>query len=228
VSRTSRSVPVDPATRRRWSASRTRLTAVGLVLVAGFALSGCSESKAGAAATVGGDRIEISTLNAKVNHLEQAYEQRNASLAGTTAQLNANQAGLVQMIYSRIVDEAAARIGVSTNATQVLAARRQVEAQLGGPEALQNKFLQNMVLPDEIDDVLRSSLLRQGIAKARGINPAAPDAPEQIDAYLTEVANSMKIKLNPRYGAWDPATLSTKPAVYGWLSDSPTAVPAGV
>ncbi|MFF7246544.1 SurA N-terminal domain-containing protein [Embleya sp. NPDC008237] len=218
MSRTSRSVPVDSAHRRRRSAARTRVAALGLVLVTGFALAGCSDSKAGAAATVGGDRIEISTLNAKVDKLEQAFTRNNLSLAGTSAQLEANQAELVQLISRRVVDEAARRNHVALNATQVLQARRALETRLGSPEALQVRLLQTGVLPGEVDEFVRTEALKREIAKARGIQLDSAEAQAQLNGYLSDVASSMKITVNPRYGAWDSAKLSTTPATYSWLA----------
>lgn len=225
MSRTSRSVPVDSAHRRRRPAARARVAALGLVLVTGFALSGCSESKAGAAAVVAGDRIEISTLNAKVDKLEQAFSRNNLSLAGTSAQLEANQAELVQLISRRVVDEAARRNHITLNATQVLAARRTLEARFPSPEALQVRLLQTGVLPGEVDDFVRTEALKPEIAKARGIQLGSADAQDQLEAYLSDVASSMKITVNPRYGTWDSAKLTTAAATYSWLA--PGTQPAG-
>ncbi|WP_406283244.1 SurA N-terminal domain-containing protein [Embleya sp. NBC_00896] len=225
MSRTSRSVPVDSAFRRRRPAARARVAAVGLVLVAGFALSGCSESRAGAAAMVAGDRIEISTLNAKVDKLEQAFTDRDLALAGTAAQLEANQAELVQMIQRRVVDEAARRNNITINATQVLQARRTLEQQFDNPAELEARLLQTGVLPGEIDDFVRTEALKPEIAKARGIDISAPGAREKLNRYLGEVAGWMKITVNPRYGTWDAAKLTTVASEYSWLA--PGTTPAG-
>ncbi|MGC0422599.1 SurA N-terminal domain-containing protein [Embleya sp. AB8] len=218
MSRTSRSVPVDPAHRPRRAASRARVVAVGLVLVTGLALSGCSESKAGAAAMVGGDRIEISTLNAKVAKLEQAFTAQHLPLAGSGAQLEANQAELVQLIQRRVVDEAARRNHISVTATQVLQARRTLEGRFGSPQALQNRLLQTGVLPGEVDDFVRTEALKPEIAKARGIDLGSADAQARLNQYLGDVASSMKIQVNPRYGTWDSAKLTTTAATYSWLA----------
>ncbi|WP_439676454.1 SurA N-terminal domain-containing protein [Embleya sp. MST-111070] len=218
MSRTSRSVPVDSAHRRRRAASRARVAAVGLVLVTGFALSGCSESKAGAAAMVGGERIEISTLNAKVDKLEQAFSRQNLPLNGTSAQLEANQAELVQLISRRVIAEAAGRNHVALNATQVLQARRTLEARLGGPQNLEARLVRIGVLPAEVDDFVRTEALKGEIARVRGIDLGTADGQAQLDAYLGDVAASMKIKVNPRYGTWDSAKLTTTAATYSWLA----------
>ncbi|MEU0933324.1 MULTISPECIES: SurA N-terminal domain-containing protein [unclassified Embleya] len=201
------------------------MAAVGLVLVTGFALAGCSESKAGAAAVVGKDRIEISTLNAKVDKLEQAFSRQNLPLAGANAQLEANQAELVQLIQRRVVDEAARRNHSTVNATQVLQARRSLEKRLGSPEALQVRLLQTGVLPGEVDDFIRTEALKSEIAKARGITLGTAEGQEQLNAYLSDVASSMKITVNPRYGSWNSAKLTTTPAAYSWLA--PGTQPAG-
>jgi len=167
---------------------------------------------------IDGHRIEVSTLNSKVDRLEQAFTRENFTLSGTAARLEANQAELVQMIRNRVVDEAARRNNVGATATQVLAERRTLEGRYGGPEALASQLLQSGILPGDVDEFVRSAVLKREIARVRGVDVNAPGSADELNAYLTSVADSMKITVNPRYGTWDSNSLATVADEYPWLA----------
>lgn len=203
---------------RGWSSRAGRAIAVAAMIGSGLALTGCSQSHTGAAAVVDGDRIEVSTLNNKVDKLEQAFTRENFSLTGTAPRLDANQAELVQMIRNRVVDEAARRNHVDVTATRILEERRRLEARFGDPAALRSQLLQSGILPGDIDDAMRAAVLKSEIAQARGMDVNAAGSADELDAYLATVADSMDISVNPRYGSWDSSRLATVADEYPWLA----------
>ncbi|MDI2126733.1 SurA N-terminal domain-containing protein [Yinghuangia seranimata] len=192
MSRTSRSVPALAL----------------LAVLSSVALTGCSDSKSGAAAVVGGDRIEISSLNQRV---KQAADVRASVGEKPVPGVEASQQELSLMIDERVTAEAARRAGISATQTEVTNAEHAYEAANQVPVKL--VAAHNGIPDDRIDAVFRMIVLKQKLEKA---NPG-----KSLNKLLADTADSLKVTVNPRYGKdWVPNDVGGQisPTDYAWLT----------
>jgi hypothetical protein len=197
VSRTSRSVP----------------TLALAALLAGFALTGCADSKSGAAAVVGGDRIEISSLNASVEQVADAREKFGIQ---QVSGVEDSRAQLARMIEERVTAVAAKRAGITVTGTDI-ADRKRFLAEQNPGVSLVDMAAREGIPADEIDRILTTGLQQNKLVLAQSAKEGKQPSAEMLDRILSETAASLKITVNPRYGsAWTPGALS--PTRYDWLT----------
>ncbi|MCF2529770.1 hypothetical protein [Yinghuangia soli] len=201
MSRTSRSVP----------------TLALAALLAGFALTGCADSKSGAAAVVDGDRIEISSLNARV---EQAADTREKAGGQQVPGVDATRAQLAYMLEERVTKEAADRAGITATATDVVDWKRVWTVQNRGA-SLTDVAARSGIAGDQLDRLVATEVLQDKLV----LQQAAKEGKVPTDAMLTRIlsdtAATLKITVNPRYGSsWSPTDEggALSPTQYAWLT----------
>lgn len=181
--------------------SRVFAAAPAAALAAGL-LAGCTPGQVGVAASVGDDRLSVSALQDRTNALlkEVGAEQQLSGIAQNLA--------LSFFVSSRVVEEAAAAQGVAVTAGEVA----QASAAIRGSEQAQDIIggaVNRGVPPSDLDSFVRDALLRERIGAA-----------EPLEEALTRAAESADVAVSPRYGTFDPATLTVTPRVGGGLSRS--------
>ncbi|KIF69553.1 lipoprotein [Streptomyces sp. AcH 505] len=198
---------------------RTALSISVVLLAAAPLLTACgSDSHPGAAAVVGGKRIEVSTLQAQVAAVRKAQEAspQSAELIKNSGQLNQNK--LNGMIFDRILLQAASDEGVSASRREIQTARQQAEAQSGGAKAFESVLLQQGALtPDQIDDAVRRDVLLAKVATAVGGDTTTPQGQQKVLALLAKTSKSMHVDVNPRYGTWDNTKISLGQSTTPWI-----------
>jgi hypothetical protein len=205
--------------RRRTSALSVSAAAALLATVP--LLSGCSTgSHPGAAAVVGGHRISLAEVQAQVETVRDAQraEPNSDDLIARSSSLTRETVNF--LVYLEVVERAAAENDVEVSRREVQQARDEAERSLGGAEALRDSALMpgsGMPLAGEqIDLVLRNNLLIQGLAEAIG---AGPDTAGQqlLGEELAQTARDIGVEVNPRYGDWDPESVSLVDSEMPWL-----------
>ncbi|MEU0758858.1 SurA N-terminal domain-containing protein [Streptomyces microflavus] len=184
---------------------RTALAVTAATLLAAPLLAACgNEAHPGAAAVVGGERIEVSAVQAQAADVRTAQESspEAAQLVNKSGQLN--RAKLHGLIFGRILDRAAEDAGVTVNRKEIQEARTASRAQAGGEEQLRAMMLQQRwVAPDQIDGDMRQEVLLPKLAKALGADLSTPAGQQVVGEALTKASKQLKIDVNPRFGAWD-------------------------
>ncbi|TLQ45477.1 SurA N-terminal domain-containing protein [Streptomyces marianii] len=211
---------------------RTALALSAALVAAAPLLAACgTEAHPGAAAVVGGDRIEVSTLQAEVRDVRAAQEAspEAAQLIKNTGQLN--RAKLHGMIFDRILEHAAEKNGVTASRKDVQDARASLAQQSGGEEQLAAMLLQQRgVAPDRIDQAVREEVLLTGLARALGADLGTPEGQQKVGAALTAASKELDIDVNPRYGAWDDTKIQLGDYKAPWIiqvTKQPEAIQAG-
>lgn len=189
-------------------------------------LSGCGSSpvRAGAAAVVGQDRITTQQFTQQV---DQGLADPGAS------QLAADRVGYQRTLLGRIIDaqvleQAAKDRGVTVTPGQVDAQYSRLEQANGGPDGLLAAAGAQGYSPAEVRRQARLAALQQAL-----VAKLAPGAsPQQANAAITDLArrtaDRLHIKVNPRYGTWDPQQLTVVEATpSGNREVSSPAAPAG-
>ncbi|MFD8670362.1 SurA N-terminal domain-containing protein [Streptomyces microflavus] len=184
---------------------RTALAVTAATLLAAPLLAACgNEAHPGAAAVVGGERIEVSAVQAQAADVRTAQESspEAAQLVNKSGQLN--RAKLHGLIFGRILDKAAEDAGVTVNRKEIQEARTASRAQAGGEEQLRAMMLQQRwVAPGQIDGDMRQEVLLPKLAKALGADLGTPAGQQVVGEALTKASKQLKIDVNPRFGAWD-------------------------
>ncbi len=184
---------------------RTALTVLAATLVAAPLLSACgNQAHPGAAAVVGGERIEVSAVQERAAEVRAAQESspQAAQLVNRSGQLN--RAKLHGLIFGRILDRAAEDAGVTVSRKEIQEMRRAGLAQQGGEEQFEAMMLQQRwVAPDQIDADMRQEVQLPKLARALGADLGTPAGQEVVGEALTKASKALDIDVNPRFGTWD-------------------------
>ncbi|MFD7526719.1 MULTISPECIES: SurA N-terminal domain-containing protein [unclassified Streptomyces] len=206
---------------------RTALTVSAALLAGAPLLTACgSEAHPGAAAVVGGDRIEVSTLQGQVAAVREAQRDSKdaAQLIDKSGQLS--RAKLHGLIFDRVLDRAAKDAGVSVSRNEIQQMRRAAAAQSGGEERLRTAMLQqSWVAPDQIDAVLREQVQLTKLAQALGADLQQPAGQQAVGEALGKASKALRVDVNPRYGSWDNKQTQLADYKAPWIN--PVTKPAG-
>lgn len=198
---------------------RTALTVSAALLVAAPLLAACgSEAHPGAAAVVGGQRIEVSTVQAKVKDVRAAQQRspQAEQLIKDSGQLS--RAKLYDLIVDRVVQKAADDAGIKVSRKDIQDGRAALVQQAGGEEQLAAMYLQQRgVAPDQVNDVVRRDILVSKLATALGATNS-PEGQQKLNDAFTAAAESLDIDVNPRFGAWDDQKLELGSYKAPWIT----------
>ncbi|WP_306326168.1 SurA N-terminal domain-containing protein [Streptomyces venezuelae] len=210
---------------------RTALTVSAALLAGAPLLTACgSDAHPGAAAVVGGERIDVSSLQAEVADVRAAQERspQAAQLVQATGDLPRRK--LNGMIFDRVVDKVAADNGVTATRAELQQTRTAFVRESGGEDRLATVLLQEQgVAPGQIEDVVRRNVLMNKIAAKLGVTDS-PEGQKKLTDVFSAASKALAIDVNPRYGAWDDAQVRLADTTEPWLrqlSQDPAAVPAG-
>ncbi|MFB7516420.1 SurA N-terminal domain-containing protein [Streptomyces sp. NPDC056144] len=210
---------------------RIALSVSAALLAAAPLLTACgSDAHPGAAAVVGGERIEVSTLQAQVKEAREAQQAspQAAQLLQTSGDLSRRK--LNGLIFDRVVAAVAEQNGVGVTRAELQQTREAFVRQSGGEDRLAAGLLQEQgVAPDQIDAVVRRNVLMNKIAEKLGITES-PEGQKKLTDVFVAASKSLDIDVNPRFGAWDDTQVQLATATSPWLrqiSQDQGASPAG-
>lgn len=201
---------------------RTALSVSAALIAAAPLLAACgNEAHPGAAAVVGGQRIEVSALQSEVKDVRAA--QRNSpeatQLIKNTGQLS--RAKLHGMIFDRILDAAADDAGVTVSRKEVQEGRSALAAQSGGEEQWSAMMLQQRgIAPGQLNGAVREQVQLAKLAQALGADLQTPQGQQKVGDALAAASKELDIDVNPRYGAWDDAKIQLGDYKAPWIAQS--------
>jgi hypothetical protein len=194
---------------------RTALSVSVALLAAGPLLAACgSTAHPGAAAVVGGQRIEVSALQAEVKDVRTAQEKspQSAQLIKDSGQLG--KVKLSNMIFDRVLARAAEQAGVSVSRKEIEAARAAMVQQAGGEDQLREQALTNGGLaPNQIDAYVQRQVTEQKLAAAIGARTQQDLLPA-----LVKASKALDVDVNPRYGTWNASQIQLADYQAPWLA----------
>lgn len=198
---------------------RTALILSAALLCAAPLIAACgSDAHPGAAAIVGGERIEVATVQAQVkdSRTAQAKSAQAAQLIKESGQLG--RAKLYYLIVDKVVQRAADDAGVKVSRKEIQDSRAALEKQVGGEEKVAAMYLQQRgAAPGEVDGVVRRDLLVNKIAMALGAGNN-PEGQQKLNQAYTAAAKALHIEVNPRYGAWNDQKLELGDYKAPWIT----------
>ncbi|MEU3354951.1 SurA N-terminal domain-containing protein [Streptomyces sp. NPDC037389] len=189
---------------------RTALSVSAAGLLAVPLLTGCgSTPHPGAAAVVGKDRITVAQLQNQVEDVRKAQRsspQGRQLLAGSA---RLSQDTLVRLIQYRVIEAAGRDNGVDVTRRELQERREEVEKLLGGPTAVDSRFLAAGIAPDQVDQELSAGLVRAKLEKKLGQARAVDE--------LMKTSEALRVDVNPRYGTWDAKRGTARTVQEPWL-----------
>jgi hypothetical protein len=216
----------------RWTASRYAAVAVA-GLVGAAALSGCGQTRLGAAALYGNQRISSSKLAAEVANLNIGYEKYQGRIQVGYTKAQMPQQVLTWLLRFAAFDQIAASRGIKVTPAQVqreLATLTAEVAQSG--ETLPEAAVAAGLPPDQISELgtwfaIETELRNQ---LDNGATPKSAAASNALTAKVIHLqclaAKNMNIKVNPQYGVFDFAQLGVVPAPSALSASSPGPSPS--
>ncbi|MFF0741028.1 SurA N-terminal domain-containing protein [Streptomyces sp. NPDC004111] len=188
---------------RRTRTRTTLLLSAGLLAAAPLLTACGSDAHPGAAALVGGERIEVSTLQGQVRDVRaaQAKTPQGAQLVSNTGQLG--RAKLHGIIFAKVVERAAQDAGLTVTRKEIQDARAAAAGYEGGEDKVAAKLLGQGYAPDQIDQALRQEILLGKLAAANQADLASPQGQQKVTEVLAKASKALKIDVNPRFGAWN-------------------------
>lgn len=177
-------------------------------------LSGCSQVDS--AATVGETEIKLTELQTQVDTIIAERKDVDTSQMQLETGADLTRSQLSYMISNIIIEEVAKTEKIQITTSDLEAYKVEIFASIGGEENLPN-ILVNAAIPSSgLEAVLKRDLVLRKLSEretATGLDSAAVN--EKIQGLVTGMASKLKVTVNPRYGTWDPTTLTiaaTEPA----------------
>jgi hypothetical protein len=178
-----------------------RVGAVSALLVVLPLATGC-QGRVGAAALVGAGEIKTATLS--------AVTQRSfAAAAGSGNAVPDNQQAEVQrnvlnlLVQVDLLREIAGRQNVSVSAADIATERAAEAQQAGGDAELIKASAQGGLSATDLPLVIERKVLITKLQSKFGTTDTTVFTKD-----LTGAAAKIKVTINPRFGAWDPKTLT--------------------
>ncbi|MFJ9681151.1 SurA N-terminal domain-containing protein [Streptomyces sp. NPDC101194] len=208
---------------------RTALVVSAALLAGAPLLTACgSRAHPGAAALVGGDRIEVSTLQGQVAAVREAQRDSKDASQQIDKSGQLSRAKLHGMIFDRVLDRAARDAGVTVSRNEIQQMRRAAATQSGGEAQLRTAMLQqSWVAPDQIDAVLREQVQLTKLAQALGADLQQPEGQKAVGDALSKASKALKVDVNPRYGAWDDKQTQLADYKAPWITQVTRPADAG-
>ncbi|MFC9942316.1 SurA N-terminal domain-containing protein [Streptomyces pratensis] len=199
---------------------RTALALSAATLLAAPLLTACgSEAHPGAAAVVGGDRIDVATVQSQAADVRSAQQESEQAEEAVTKSGQLIRAKLSGLILGKVLDRAAEDAGVSVSRKEVQQIRSAFAEQSGGDEGLRTRMLdQSWVAPGQIEETLRTEVQLQKLAQALGVDLQSPEGMQAVGEALTEASKALHIDVNPRYGSWDNQKVQLSTYKAPWIN----------
>jgi len=192
----------------------------GLIVVS--LLTGCSEMNSGV--TVGKKEIKASEIQKSVDEVLVARKNIDTSQMELVEgpELLRNQAQFV--IISNVLDKIATDMKLSVTPADIAARRANIITQIGGEGELPKALVGASLAESNLNAYLRILIISERVT-SEIIKSGTPES-ESADAVtkiVTEAAAKLGVKVNAKYGKWNPksATIDTADVTDGAVTPLP-------
>ncbi|MEN9453908.1 MAG: hypothetical protein RLZZ19_395 [Actinomycetota bacterium] len=178
-----------------------------LLAIAALVLTGCSQ--ANSAASVGETKIKLSELQTQIDAILEERKTVDTSQMQLETGDALTRSQLSYMISNLIIEELAKSEKIQVSTSDLEAYKAEIFANIGGEANLPNILVNASIPASGLEQVLRRDLVLRKLSEretAAGADSASVN--EKIQTLVTEMANKLKVTVNPRYGTWDATTLT--------------------
>lgn len=193
------------------------------IVIVALATTACTLTATGdpsTAAVVGERRIAASEIDENLETIRssEAFRQQSEGDTSDTFVLAAQTQLATAFVRSAILDLVAEREGVEVSDAEVEEARDALVGQLGGPDAFRSRLAEQGLTDSFLMQQLRDQQIQTALQEQLG-------ADTDLAGYISTQLEDVPIEVNPRYGQWDPASLSVAP--YDALAPDDGQQPSG-
>jgi hypothetical protein len=218
----------------RWTASRS--AAIAVAAIAGtLAVTGCAQTKLGAAALYGNQRISSSKLAAEVANLNAAYQRYQTKVQISYRPAEMPREALSWMLRFATADRLAAQRGIVVSPAQAqheLAVETTNVRQSG--DTLTEAAVLNGLPPDLLPQLGTWISVQVQVDNQidHGVTPTTTSGSNALSSEVSHLqclaAKSLDIDVNPQYGVYDYAQFAVvaAPSTLAITSPAPGATPA--
>ena len=173
---------------------------LAVVVAAMSLLTGCAmTNQAGAAATIGDQRLTNEELTARYEHTMKALGDQAAP--GTA--LDINRRLISSFIFSVTTTYVAKELNVEVTDAEVEAQYQALVSEYGGVKQLEAAAAAGASAPETIHMILKTSGNFDMIGKKLAPNDTTDVQGQKAVAALAEAAFKLNLQVAPRYGTWD-------------------------
>lgn len=178
-----------------------------LFVIAALVLTGCSQ--ANSAASVGDTKIKLSELQTQIDAILEERKAVDTSQMQLETGDALSRSQLSYMISNLIIAELAKIEKIQVSASDLEAYRVEILANIGGEANLPNILVNASIPASGLEEVLKRDLvLRKLSEREAAAGSDSETANQKIQNLVTDMANKLKVTVNPRYGTWDATTLT--------------------
>jgi len=178
-----------------------------LLAIAALVLTGCSQ--ANSAASVGETKIKLSELQTQIDAILEERKTVDTSQMQLETGDALTRSQLSYMISNLIIEELAKSEKIQVSTSDLEAYKAEIFANIGGEANLPNILVNASIPASGLEQVLRRDLgLRKLSERETAAGADSASVNEKIQTLVTEMANKLKVTVNPRYGTWDATTLT--------------------
>jgi len=140
----------------------------------------------------------------------QLSDQVNVVTAalGIPVSAKANQVVLDRLIRAELYTALAGKLGIDVTDGEVQKFINETEAQVGGRQALIDQLLQSGVPESEVFGFARTFLQQRAIAERLAPGTSPEEQGRALGAAVTLISSELDTQVSPRFGTWEPETLS--------------------
>lgn len=176
------------------------------VVIAALTAAACGLTTAGdptTAAVVGDRRIAAAAMDDNLESIRNSEAFRQQAQGDTSGAfvLDAQTQLATAFVRSEILALVAEREGVAVSDEEIAQARDDLVTQLGGEEAFQARLAEQGLSEGFLLQQLRDQQTQAALQEEIGQGA-------ELAEYIRTQLEDIDIEVNPRYGQWDPATLS--------------------
>ena len=188
--------------------------ALVLVAVVGSGLAACEPNQLGSAAIVGDEKIKVSEIQ---DYLDVVREERVQYGLPEDLGPDAARLEVERRVLDRVFEQAARELGIAITEADIEETRAAEERPA---EELAELAAQNNLTEETLDELYRRFTIERRISEEIGKQfPNADETRlnEEFAKRLVAIAQKMQIRINPRYGKFDPQQGQIQRTQYDFL-----------
>lgn len=178
-----------------------RVGLAGVALIA-LPLTTACQTRVGLAASVGDQRVETSQLTAVTQRSQAALAvSGNPVPAGQVPALERSVLNL--LVQDALLEQIGSKKGITITQRDIDVEHASEARQAGGEKALETQLQQSGLSPTDLPLAIKKQLLVTRLQTAFGTTDTTA-----ITKALTAIAQQIDVRVNPRFGQWDPKNLT--------------------
>ena len=174
-------------------------------VIGALLLTGCSQ--VGSAASLGSTKISQATVQGSVDAIIAARKGIDTSAMQLETGETLNRGQLRFHLLTQLLREVGKELKITVTKAEIDTRRQSIVTQVGGAASLPKALVGAGIAPNDLDQYIEAITLSDKITQvitASGVAQAQVSA--EIQKLVVVKAKELGVKVNPRYGKWDPVS----------------------